>query len=158
MHKHPESGMKLAALGAAALGLIVAIWLVPALASSMLKEYPELRHWYWPGLIYAWIVLLPGFAGLWEFWNICGQIGRDNSFSLENARSLARICFLALTMAVLLVLGVAALCILRMGQPGLLILMLGFGAACVLVALLANALSQLVRRAAAIKHENDLTI
>lgn len=41
MSKHPESGMKLATLGAAALGLIVAIWLVPALASSMLKEYPS---------------------------------------------------------------------------------------------------------------------
>lgn len=158
MNKHPERGMKLAALVAAVLGLIAAIWLVPTLASSMLMEYPELRNWYWPGLIYAWLVLLPGYAGLWEFWSICEQIGRDNSFSMENARSLARICMLALTMAVLLVLGAAALCILRMGQPGLLILMLGFGAACALVALLANALSQLVRRAAAIKHENDLTI
>ena len=65
---------------------------------------------------------------------------------------------LAALLAVLLVLGAAALCILRMGQPGLLILMLGFGVACALVALLANALSQLVRRAAAIKDENDLTI
>lgn len=63
-----------------------------------------------------------------------------------------------MTMAALLAVGVAALCILRMGQPGLLILMLGFGAACVLVAMLANALAQLVRRAAAIQTENDLTI
>ena len=38
------------------------------------------------------------------------------------------------------------------------IAMLGFAAACALVALLANALAQLVRRAAAIKSENDLTI
>ena len=158
MSKHPERGMKLAALAAAALGLLAAFVLLPLLASALLEEYPAYQKWYWPGLIYGWVVLLPGFAGLWEFWNICGQIGRDNSFSLENARSLARICFLALTMAVLLVLGAAALCILRMGQPGLLILMLGFGVACALVALLANALSQLVRRAAAIKDENDLTI
>ena len=40
----------------------------------------------------------------------------------------------------------------------LLIAMLGFAAACALVALLAKALAQLVRRAAAIKSENDLTI
>ena len=158
MNKHPERGMKLAAVAAAALGLLAAFVLLPALASAMLEEYPAYQKWYWPGLVYCWIVLLPGFAGLWEFWKICGQIGRDDSFSQENARSLFRICLLALTMAALLAAGVAALCLLGMGLPALLIAMLGFAAACALVALLANALSQLVRRAAAIKSENDLTI
>ena len=158
MNKHPERGMKLAAVAAAALGLLAAFVLLPTLASAMLEEYPAYQKWYWPGLVYCWIVLLPGFAGLWEFWKICVQIGRDDSFSQENARSLFRICLLALTMAALLVVGVAALCLLGMGLPALLIAMLGFAAACALVALLANALSQLVRRAAAIKHENDLTI
>ena len=158
MNKHPERGMKLAAVAAAALGLLAAFVLLPALASAMLEEYPAYQKWYWPGLVYCWIVLLPGFAGLWEFWKICVQIGRDDSFSQENARSLFRICLLALTMAALLVVGVAALCLLGMGLPALLIAMLGFAAACALVALLANALSQLVRRAAAIKSENDLTI
>ena len=158
MNKHPERGMKLAAVAAAALGLLAAFVLLPALASAMLEEYPAYQKWYWPGLVYCWIVLLPGFAGLWEFWKICVQIGRDDSFSQENARSLFRICLLALTMAALLAAGVAALCLLSMGLPALLIAMLGFAAACALVALLANALSQLVRRAAAIKSENDLTI
>ena len=158
MNKHPERGMKLAAVAAAALGLLAAFVLLPTLASAMLEEYPAYQKWYWPGLVYCWVVLLPGFAGLWEFWKICGQIGCDNSFSQENARSLFRICLLALTMAALLVAGVAALCLLGMGLPALLIAMLGFAAACALVALLANALSQLVRRAAAIKSENDLTI
>ena len=158
MNKHPERGMKLAALAAAVLGLLAAFVLLPALASAMLEEYPAYQKWYWPGLVYCWIVLLPGFAGLWEFWKICVQIGRDDSFSQENARSLFRICLLALTMAALLAVGVAALCLLGMGLPALLIAMLGFAAACALVALLANALSQLVRRAAAIKSENDLTI
>ena len=158
MNKHPERGMKLAAVAAAALGLLAAFVLLPTLASAMLEEYPAYQKWYWPGLVYCWIVLLPGFAGLWEFWKICVQIGRDDSFSQENARSLFRICLLALTMAALLVAGVATLCLLGMGLPALLIAMLGFAAACALVALLANALSQLVRRAAAIKSENDLTI
>ena len=158
MNKHPERGMKLAAVAAAALGLLAAFVLLPALASAMLEEYPAYQKWYWPGLVYCWIVLLPGFAGLWEFWKICVQIGRDDSFSQENARSLFRICLLALTMAALLAAGVAALCLLGMGLPALLIAMLGFAAACALVALLANALAQLVRRAAAIKSENDLTI
>ena len=158
MNKHPERGMKLAALAAALVGLLAAFVFLPMLASALLEEFPAYQKWYWPCLIYGWVVLLPGFAGLWEFWKICVEIGRDNSFSQKNARSLFRICLLALTMAALLAAGVAALCLLGMGLPALLIAMLGFGAACALVALLANALSQLVRRAAAIKRENDLTI
>ena len=158
MNKHPERGMKLAALAAALVGLLAAFVFLPMLASALLEEFPAYQKWYWPCLIYGWAVLLPGFAGLWEFWKICVEIGRDNSFSQKNARSLFRICLLALTMAALLAVGVAALCLLGMGLPALLIAMLGFAAACALVALLANALSQLVRRAAAIKSENDLTI
>ena len=158
MNKHPERGMKLAALAAALIGLLAAFVFLPMLASALLEEFPAYQKWYWPCLIYGWVVLLPGFAGLWEFWKICVEIGRDNSFSQKNARSLFRICLLALTMAALLAVGVAALCLLGMGLPALLIAMLGFAAACALVALLANALSQLVRRAAAIKRENDLTI
>ena len=158
MNKHPERGMKLAALAAALIGLLAAFVFLPMLASALLEEFPAYQKWYWPCLIYGWVVLLPGFAGLWEFWKICVEIGRDNSFSQKNARSLFRICLLALTMAALLAVGVAALCLLGMGLPALLIAMLGFGAVCALVALLANALSQLVRRAAAIKSENDLTI
>ena len=158
MNKHPERGMKLAALAAALVGLLAAFVFLPMLASALLEEFPAYQKWYWPCLIYGWAVLVPGFAGLWEFWKICVEIGRDNSFSQKNARALFRICLLALTMAALLAVGVAALCLLGMGLPALLIAMLGFAAACALVALLANALAQLVRRAAAIKSENDLTI
>ena len=158
MNKHPERGMKLASLAAALIGLLAAFVFLPMLASALLEEFPAYQKWYWPCLIYGWAVLAPGFVGLWEFWKICVEIGRDNSFSQKNARSLFRICLLALTMAALLAVGVAALCLLGMGLPALLIAMLGFAAACALVALLANALSQLVRRAAAIKRENDLTI
>ena len=158
MNKHPERGMKLAALAAALIGLLAAFVFLPMLASALLEEFPAYQKWYWPCLIYGWAVLAPGFVGLWEFWKICVEIGRDNSFSQKNARSLFRICLLALTMAALLAAGVAALCLLGMGLPALLIAMLGFAAACALVALLANALAQLVRRAAAIKSENDLTI
>lgn len=158
MNKHPERGMKLAALAAALIGLLAAFVFLPMLASALLEEFPAYQKWYWPCLIYGWAVLAPGFVGLWEFWKICVEIGRDNSFSQKNARSLFRICLLALTMAALLAVGVAALCLLGMGLPALLIAMLGFAAACALVALLANALAQLVRRAAAIKSENDLTI
>ena len=158
MREHPERGMKLAAVAMAVIGALVAFVLVPVAARAMLWEYPERGAWYWPGMIYAWAVLAPGFCGLWEFWKICVRIGQNDSFSRGNAQSLFRICGLALGMAALLVAGAAALCILRMGQPGLLLLMLGGAAACAIVALLACALGQLVRRAAVLQSESELTI
>ena len=71
MNKHPERGMKLAALAAALIGLLAAFVFLPMLASALLEEFPAYQKWYWPCLIYGWVVLLPGFAGLWEFWKIC---------------------------------------------------------------------------------------
>lgn len=158
MKEHPERGMKLATIAMAAIGLVIAVVLIPAVAQAMLFAYPQYQRWYWPCMIYAWAVLVPGFCGLWEFWKICAQIGRDNSFSRENARSLFRICALALTMAALLAAGAIALCALHAGQPGLLLLLAGAAAACAIVALLACALGQLVRRAAVLQSESDLTI
>ena len=46
MNKHPERGMKLAALAAAALGLLAAFVLLPLLASALLEEYPAYQKWY----------------------------------------------------------------------------------------------------------------
>ena len=158
MSKHPERGNETGRAGGGGAGAAAAFVLLPLLASALLEEYPRVSK-----MVLARPCLrlgraaarLCGAVGVLE---VCVQIGRGQFFSQENARSLFRICLLALTMAALLVVGVAALCLLGMGLPALLIAMLGFAAACALVALLANALSQLVRRAAAIKSENDLTI
>ena len=153
--KHSLNLLKLACVLTALMGVALFFFVAPAVVMDY-ASHREPR--FWIDLIYIWIVGALSFAALGQAWKICVEIGRDNSFSQKNARSLFRICLLALTMAALLAAGVAALCLLGMGLPALLIAMLGFAAACALVALLANALSQLVRRAAAIKSENDLTI
>ena len=62
MNKHPERGMKLAALAAALIGLLAAFVFLPMLASALLEEFPAYQKWYWPCLIYGWVVLLPGFG------------------------------------------------------------------------------------------------
>ena len=159
MNKHPERGMKLAALAAALIGLLAAFVFLPMLASALLEEFPAYQKWYWPCLIYGWAVLAPGFVGLWEFWKICVEIGRDNTFSEVNARGLVRISRLMGTACALMAVGLAVLLFGR-GQPEpVLEGLTALGALIALVlALFASAMAQLIRAGAALKDENDLTI
>lgn len=47
------------------------------------------------------LMLLPPLVVFWDAWNIFTQIGRNNSFCVDNARRLRRISFCALTDTVL---------------------------------------------------------
>ncbi len=119
---------------------------------------PTLAWLQWPGLICFWAVMVPVVLALWHSLKIFGEIGRDNSFCLENARRLKIISRLALGDTVVCLAGLMFLLCLGAMPPGLFLLLLaviGMGAA---MAVAAAALSHLTRKAAAIQDENDLTI
>lgn len=40
--------------------------------------------WGWVG--FSWYIAVLCYLILFEFWRVCTQIGKDNSFSLENAK------------------------------------------------------------------------
>ena len=121
------------------------------------------------------LMLLPPLLVFWDAWNIFTQIGRNNSFCVENARRLRRISFCALTDTVLdivlLVYGVihrfrfvarfAPDDIMKeLGEDLFLdvvrFLFVAFIGVAVTVA--AAALSHLTLKAAQLQDENDLTI
>lgn len=100
------------------------------------------------------IMFIPLFLAMMDLWKIFTEIGRDNSFCLENALRLRRISFYALFDTVLLLAGVILALILRWNPYALIFLSLMGLAATVACA----ALSHLTRKAALLKDENDLTI
>lgn len=147
----------LTVLGWCACG-VLAFFVVPLMVEEAARMEPTLAWLQWPGLTCFWAAMVPVVLALWHAWKIFGEIGRDNSFCLENARRLRVISRLALgdTAACLIAL-VALLCLGAM-SPGLFLLLLavtGMGAA---IAVAAAALSHLTRKAADIQDENDLTI
>lgn len=158
MNRREERTLKAVAIALALAGLAAGGWIVPQTGLAMRAMYPEYAPLFWPLLLYVWATMAPGFAGLWEFWRISGRIGRDESFSTHNARSLFRIRALALAMACMCAVGAIGMFAFRLGQPGLMLLALGCGAACAVVAALSGVLARLVGRAAQLKAENDLTI
>ena len=109
-----------------------------------------------PGLIAFSISAIPIAIALVLFWNICTEIGRDNSFCHKNAGRLSGIGFCALIDTGYCAVGTVTLEIL-VGSPiwvmGLMVCTVGLA-----IALAAFLLSHLVLKAADLKSENDLTI
>ena len=109
-----------------------------------------------PGLIAFSISAIPIAIALVLFWNICTEVGRDNSFCHKNASRLTGIGFCALIDTGYCAVGTVAVEIL-VGSPiwvmGLMVCTVGLA-----IALAAFLLSHLVLKAADLKADNDLTI
>ena len=150
--------LKLILLGMGICGLAVYFLIVPSFGDSLRSQYPEFADRYWPWLIFIWISGVPCYAVLALGWRIAVNIGRDASFSLANARCLGSIARLAAGDAAFVFLGNVALLFLNMSHPGVVLLSLLVVFAGAAVAVAAAALSHLVRKAALLQEENDLTI
>ena len=109
-----------------------------------------------PGIVCISISAVPIAIALVLFWQICTEIGRDNSFCHKNAGRLTAIGFCALIYTGYCAVGTVTLEIL----VGSAIWVLGLGVCTVgmSIALAAFLLSHLVLKAADMKAENDLTI
>lgn len=109
-----------------------------------------------PGIAAVSISAIPIAIALVLFWQICTEIGRDNSFCHKNAGRLTGIGFCALIDTGYCAVGTVTLEIL-VGSPiwvlGLMVCTVGLA-----IALAAFLLSHLVLKAADLKSENDLTI
>ena len=150
--------LKLILLGMGICGLAVYLVVVPSFGDSLRSQYPEFAGRYWPWLIFIWVSGIPCYAVLVLGWRIAANIGRDASFSLENARFLRSIAVLAALDAAYVFLGNLAMLFLDMSHPGVVLLSLLVVFAVAAVAVAAGALSHLVRKAALLQEENDLTI
>ncbi len=150
--------LKLILLGMGICGLAVYFLIVPSFGDSLRSQYPEFADRYWPWLIFIWVSGVPCYAVLALGWRIAVNIGRDESFSLANARCLGSIARLAAGDAAFVFLGNVALLFLNMSHPGVVLLSLLVVFAGAAVAVAAAALSHLVRKAALLQEENDLTI
>ena len=131
---------------------------IPIFALNVRAVYPEFSYCFWPWLIFLWITALPCYGALGLGWRITSNIGRDQSFCDENARLLKVISFLAAGDAAYFFAGNIVLLLLNMNHPGIalgLLLVVFAGAA---VAAAAAALSHLVKKAAVLQEQSDLTI
>lgn len=109
-------------------------------------------------LIFAWITAICIFIVLKEFWDVCTQIGNDNSFSIENSKSFHQMNICGIIAAVAF--GIRLIWVLATGHTSLTacVILIGEIALSIMFSIIAEALSQLIMNAYEVKHENELTI
>ena len=142
--------------GCALCGIVLFGFLLPAWLNDLAADNPCLSGWAWTA--FMWIAAIPCFGVLGCAGRIAGEIGRNNSFSLINARMLTYVAVLAAGDVGFLILGNGVFAILGMNLP-LLVLISAFvcfvGLA---ISVAAACLSHLVLKAAKLQEDSDLTI
>ena len=150
--------LKFILIGVGICGLIVYFFVAPSYGRSLVLQYPEFSNRFWPWLIFLWASGIPCYAVLIFGWKIAANIGRDQSFTNENAGYLKWISWLAAGDGIFFFAGNIALLLADKSHPGVALFSLLVIFAGVAVAVAAAALSHLVKKAAALQEQSDLTI
>ena len=130
----------------------------PLMVDELAFMYPEAAYLKWPGLTGVWVIAVLCYVVLGNFRRICVRIGEDNSFCNENADCMKRMGMLSFVVAGLLTGAMVFLgCLGFLGIAYFIVYSLLMCVVCG-VGVLCLALAALIRRAAQLKEENDLTI
>ena len=157
--KSLSNWLKFIILGVGVCGLVVYLLVVPMLGQSVAAAEDGLfDRLYWPWLVLIWVTALPCYAALAFGWIIAVNIGKDRSFSVENARLLKWISGLAAGDAAFFFLGNILYLFLGWSHPGVTLLSLIVIFVGVAISVAAAALSHLVMKAAMLQEQSDLTI
>ena len=150
--------LKIILIGLGICGLAVYFAVIPSYGISLRTEYPEFSNRFWPWLIFLWLTAVPCYSALVLGWKIASGIGTDRSFTERNAGYLKWISWLAAGDTAFFFLGNLALLFANMSHPGIVLLSLLIVFVGTAAAVAAAALSRLVKKAAALQEQSDLTI
>lgn len=145
-------------IAVAIMGVIFFVILVPKLADMILQKYQELAFLYIPGLIYSGLIALLCYILLFQFWKVSCEIGKDNSFSLENARAFKIMSRISIALACVWFIALVVMSVFGWIRTGALLVFI-FAVLCnVILSIITAALSHLIWKAYEMKQENELTI
>ncbi len=150
--------LKFIIIGVGICGLITYAVIMPKLCAYLVRHDSMLEQNVLPRLIIIWISAIPCYIVLFLGWKIADNIGRDNSFCLENAKYLKWISYLALGNSGFLFLANVIFLILDMSAAAIMLVVGVIVFIGIAISICAAALSHLVVKAAEIQEENELTV
>ena len=139
-------------------GTAVLFYVIPSLASSVCREFPQFAGAFWPWMIFLWISALPCYAVLCCGGAIAAAIGKENAFSHQNARRLLTIAHLAAADTVFFFAGNVVLFLLSMSHPSVFLAAMGICFAGICVIIVARTLAYFTQKAAVLHEDAALTI
>lgn len=131
---------------------------VPVIGLDLADSYPEYSYCFLPWLIFILLMAVPCCAVLVIAWKIATSISNDNSFSEINSKRLKNVSVLSLATSIYLFVGATVFLLLSMCHFSM------FLGAClvsfvgVAISVASAVLSYLVKKAAALQEQSDLTI
>ena len=150
--------LKIVLFGIGVCGVFIYLIVFPSLGDSFAYENPEFAYCFWPWLVFLWISGIPCYIFLALGWKIATNIGKDNSFSKENAKYFKWGAWLAAGDTAYFFIGNIVLLLLNMSHPGITLASMVVSFIGISIAVCAAVLSHLVQKASELKEENDLTI
>lgn len=152
--------LKVITIGAGILFLAFVGWFLPSIFwQVVLESYGTFG--YGSACAAVWITAVPVFLCLWKFWGICVRIGKDESFSKENAKALKQMSHFLLVDCILYALILTGCVIWKWYVTYGLILLFGIFLIlmiCISLTVLCASLSHLVYKASQLQEDQDLTI
>lgn len=139
-------------------GLFLYAIVIPVFGLNLRIIYPEFSHCFWHWLVFLWVSAVPCYAGLFFCWKIATNIGKNQSFSIANAKKFKWISVLSAGDAIYFFVGNIVLFFLEMNHPSVMIASLTVVFVGVAVSVAAEVLSRLVMKAAALQEQSDWTI
>ena len=139
-------------------GLILCAVVIPVVGKELSGMSPELGRYFKPWVTFVWVLAIPCFAALIHAWMIFSNIEKNKAFSMENAKHMEKISYLAGADTIALISGNIVLLILNMNHPSVFLVFLMIGIIGIGISVAAAVLSHLIQKAANLQDENDLTI
>ena len=140
------------------IGAVLYFLVLPFSGNYLADAYPEFAYAFWPWLVFLWLTGIPCYIVLIYGWKIAASIGKDKSFSLENADRLTKISYLAAGDTVFFVVENIVFCVLNLNPIWILLMSMLIAFVGIAIAIIAAALSHLVMKAADLQEQSDLTI
>ncbi|MDD3212697.1 MAG: DUF2975 domain-containing protein [Eubacteriales bacterium] len=138
--------------------LAVAFWAVPQYMAHVVYVRPSLSPWVLPMKACAGLIALPVLAAIVLLWRVFGTIPENEAFSMQNAKRFQMIAWLSVG-DLLLVLLLAVFLFVSHAIPAFILMCLSAAVYIgVVAAIVFSVLAALVRNAAEMKQDNELTI
>ncbi|MBR6748417.1 MAG: DUF2975 domain-containing protein [Clostridia bacterium] len=79
-HMNMGRWLKGVAIATGIIGALGFFVVLPVYSQIICRRVPEFAPAALPWLIFFWVMAVPCYLALYQFWRICCEIGRDNSF------------------------------------------------------------------------------
>ena len=156
------TALRVAAMAAGVIGTLLAAWLAlfgwACLSEGLRDHMADMVSAASTGLLTVLAVSVCCWRALIVFIRMVGRLERGSAFTEENARAMAGIAAMLALSGLALLSALVLLAIICRGLAATLLLLLLLALAFLGLALIACALDVLVRRAAALQQDSDLTI